>query len=98
MEINPSSQSTFRLHVIVRGNVQGVGFRAMAQFLARQLDLGGSAQNLSDGSVELYVIGSIKKSNQFLDLLRQKYEGHITSISTSFSPFEGSLISFKIIL
>ena len=46
-----------RLHVIVRGRVQGVGFRWFVADLARRLDLDGWVKNRADGAVELCASG-----------------------------------------
>ena len=45
------------MRTIVRGRVQGVGFRAFVAREARQLGLGGYARNLPDGSVEVVASG-----------------------------------------
>jgi acylphosphatase len=45
------------LHVIVRGRVQGVGFRNATQERAIELRLAGWVRNLGDGSVEVYARG-----------------------------------------
>ena len=42
---------------IVRGNVQGVGFRFFVQHKATSLGLTGWARNASDGTVEVYAVG-----------------------------------------
>ena len=42
---------------LVRGLVQGVGFRFFAERTARRLGLGGYVMNRRDGSVEVYAIG-----------------------------------------
>jgi acylphosphatase len=41
-----------RAHVVVRGHVQGVFFRAEAHDRARSLGLAGWARNVADGTVE----------------------------------------------
>jgi acylphosphatase len=46
-----------RLHAVVRGDVQGVGFRYFVQRKARQLDLRGWVRNNDDGSVEVVAEG-----------------------------------------
>src|SRR4051812_21223443 len=43
---------------IVRGRVQGVGFRYFVQKTANTLGVEGYASNLDDGNVEVYAIGS----------------------------------------
>ena len=43
-----------RCRLIVRGNVQAVGYRAFVKMIARNMQIHGSARNLDDGSVEIY--------------------------------------------
>lgn len=43
---------------VVRGRVQGVGFRYFVEKQAQQLGLRGYAKNLSDGTVEVIAAGS----------------------------------------
>ena len=56
---------------IVRGRVQGVGFRNFAQTAAKQLGLRGHARNLADGNVEVYAIGTPAQLSDLNGLLRQ---------------------------
>jgi acylphosphatase len=46
------------VRLVVRGRVQGVGYRWWARGQARRLKLAGWVRNRSDGSVELLAIGS----------------------------------------
>ena len=46
-----------RLHVIVRGRVQGVGFRWFVRGEARALELRGWVKNRRDGGVEVEASG-----------------------------------------
>lgn len=43
---------------LVRGRVQGVGFRYFAQRAAEELRVNGYARNLDDGRVEVYAVGT----------------------------------------
>ena len=52
-----AKQSKSARRWIVRGRVQGVGFRYFAQNSALSLGLTGYARNLDDGDVEVYAAG-----------------------------------------
>ena len=56
----------------VSGGVQGVGFRFFAERTANALGIGGYARNLSDGRVEVYVIGS---AEQITAMKRELHRG-----------------------
>jgi acylphosphatase len=45
-------------HVVVRGRVQGVGYRAFVQDQALQLDMEGWVRNRRDGAVEAVFAGA----------------------------------------
>jgi acylphosphatase len=73
------------MQAIVKGNVQGVGFRATVHHIAQKFELKGYAQNLRDGTVEIIAQG--KKSD--LDRLLHEVEmvfgpGYIVSIDTHY--------------
>ncbi|PWC03614.1 acylphosphatase [Agromyces badenianii] len=46
-----------RRHVVVRGMVQGVGFRYSARLEAARLGIGGWVRNSADGTVEAEIEG-----------------------------------------
>jgi acylphosphatase len=54
---------------LVRGRVQGVGYRYFAQKSADSLGLTGYTRNLDDGRVEVYAVGSEDKLQQLAGLL-----------------------------
>ena len=56
---------------VVRGFVQGVGFRAFVVRHGSNLGLKGWAKNLSDGSVEVFVQGPADKVSELAGLLHQ---------------------------
>jgi acylphosphatase len=58
-------------HVIVRGRVQGVGFRAFVEDEAAQRRLAGWVRNRRDGSVEAVLSGPVAQVDSMLAALRQ---------------------------
>ncbi|GGM91179.1 acylphosphatase [Thermus composti] len=60
-----------RLLALVKGKVQGVGYRAFAQRKALELGLSGYAENLPDGRVEVVAEGPKEDLEVFLQHLRQ---------------------------
>jgi len=60
-----------RVRVVVRGRVQGVGFRWFAAQSARDLGLSGWVRNAPDGSVEAAAAGPADAMAKFLAALQQ---------------------------
>jgi acylphosphatase len=56
---------------LVRGRVQGVGYRDYAQRMASALGLTGYARNLDDGRVEVYAAGPPSKLSELAAALRK---------------------------
>jgi acylphosphatase len=65
-----STRGDRRLRAVVRGDVQGVGFRWAVQRQARQLGLTGYAENLPDGSVRVEAEGVPEGLDQLEAFLR----------------------------
>ena len=59
-----------RKRVIVRGEVQGVGFRWSARAEAERLGVAGYARNLPDGTVQAEIEGSEPAVQRMLEWLR----------------------------
>jgi acylphosphatase len=56
---------------LIRGRVQGVGFRYFAQHAASGLALTGYTRNLDDGRVEVYAVGPEQKLSELAGLLHR---------------------------
>jgi len=67
MSRNPQAARLY----LVRGRVQGVGYRDYAQRTASALGLTGYARNLDDGRVEVYAAGPLDKLSDLAAALRQ---------------------------
>jgi acylphosphatase len=53
--------------IIVRGKVQGVGYRFNAQAMAHQFDLVGFVRNMHDKSVLIHAEGEEENVNKFIE-------------------------------
>ena len=62
--------NSFR-HIVVKGRVQGVGFRFHTQKQATKLNIHGYVRNLADGDVEILANGEEDAVQQFLVWCRQ---------------------------
>lgn len=60
-----------RCIIIVKGKVQGVGFRRFAVELAKQYQITGYAKNLYDGSVKIIAIGEADSLELFREMIGQ---------------------------
>ena len=86
-----------RLHAVVHGDVQGVGFRYFVQRKAHQLGLTGWVRNNDDGTVELVAEGG----RAALDELRRAVEqgprsARVDRVDTQWSGATGNLGAFDL--
>jgi acylphosphatase len=63
------------LHFLVRGRVQGVGFRWFVHREASELELKGWVRNTEDGDVEVVVAGGEPALNELRNSLRRGPRG-----------------------
>ncbi|HEY6117300.1 MAG TPA: acylphosphatase [Candidatus Dormibacteraeota bacterium] len=86
-----------RLHAVVRGDVQGVGFRYFVQRRAHQFGLSGWVRNNDDGTVELVAEGS----RDALEKLKQAVEdgpraARVDRVDADWSEATGTLGAFDL--
>lgn len=85
-----------RLRALVRGRVQGVGYRATTIDEARRLGLAGWVRNRVDGTVEVLAEGAEPKLNLFLAYLRRgPWGAHVTSVVEDWSEARGAPMPFQ---
>jgi len=65
------SSDAVRVHAVVSGRVQMVGFRAFVERNAHRLGLRGMVRNRHDGTVECDVEGRAEAVEEMLSLLRR---------------------------
>ncbi len=99
MQPNEDENEVMQMHVIIKGRVQGVGFRATTQFFASQLGINGTVCNLPGGdSVEIYAQGPKHILIQLLSNLKEEFGfGKIADIKVDYQSITHRLDSFKII-
>lgn len=75
---------------VIRGHVQGVGFRYRTMWAAQEQDLTGWVRNEDDGSVQLHVEGPQHRVDQFMGTLRMGFPGaRVSRIETSKAKAQG---------
>ena len=88
---------TVRLRAYVRGEVQGVGYRAFARRYARTLGVQGYARNLDDGSVEVIAEGPRLILDTFLNALKRgSPSGSVDTIEVHWEAATGEYATFLV--
>ena len=84
-------------HVIIHGDVQGVGFRATACSFAHQLHLTGFVRNRVDGTVEICAQGEKRILEQLITKLKDAFNGdYIDEMEVEFVKPEKAFQEFSI--
>jgi len=82
---------------IVKGRVQGVGFRFFAIRAARRLGVTGTVRNLADGSVEAIAEGTPEAVTEFrAELWRGPSYGKVTAVDESEIKASGRYTGFDV--
>jgi acylphosphatase len=86
-----------RVDVIVRGYVQGVGYRAFARRQARALGLCGWVRNQADGSVRVLAEGERADLLTFLDALRLgPSDAEVQDVEETWLTYCGDVFTFEV--
>jgi acylphosphatase len=96
MTSSPEERQTLR--ALVRGRVQGVGFRFFVEAQARALGLKGFVRNLSNGSaVEVVAEGPMPDLEMLLSALRQGPPlAYVERVDVSWAAATGDHTTFQI--
>lgn len=87
-----------RIHLVVRGRVQGVFFRASAQREARQTGLTGWVKNRPDGAVEMIVEGEEDYVKDFLAWAQAgPTTARVDKVETKWRSYTGEFSNFRIV-
>ena len=90
-------ESDIRLHAIVEGRVQGVGFRYFVLEHANRLEVKGWVRNTYQGNVEVTAEGCRADLDSLLDLLNQGPHGsYVTRVIQDWFPASGEFDHFGV--
>jgi acylphosphatase len=79
-----------RAHVVIRGQVQGVFFRAEARDRAASLGLGGWVRNNPDGTVEAVFEGERERVESMVDWCRRGPAlAHVEAVAVAWEEPQG---------
>ncbi|TMD89902.1 MAG: acylphosphatase [Chloroflexi bacterium] len=86
-----------RLHALIDGDVQGVGFRYFVIREARPLGLRGWVRNRDDGSVELVAEGEKADLERLLEAARRgPSQARVDGVRADWSAASGNLHPFDL--
>jgi len=95
METNPDTN--LRLHAIVEGHVQGVGFRYYVSEQALFIGLTGWVRNVYDGQVEVVAEGPRPDLEKLLRYLQRGPSGsYVSGVTEDWSSASGEFRRFSI--
>ena len=88
-----------RVHVLIRGMVQGVGFRTFVRRNARNLGVKGFVRNLPDGfTVEIVAEGPDDAVDQLISIVRKGPPGAIVEdVDIEYEEPKNEFDDFKIL-
>jgi len=90
-------ESNLRLHAIVEGHVQGVGFRYYVSEQALFIGLTGWVRNVYDGQVEVVAEGTRPDLEKLLRYLQRGPSGsYVSSVTEDWSSASGEFHRFSI--
>jgi acylphosphatase len=86
-----------RLHALVEGRVQGVGFRYFVLTKGQELNLTGWVRNLWDGRVEVTAEGPKPVLKNFLDVLKEgPRSAEVSNVITDWLPATNEFKLFEV--
>lgn len=84
------SPEQVRAHVLISGQVQGVGYRFSTQDMATLLKLNGWVRNLRDGQVEAVFEGAREQVEEMIRWCRKgPPAAEVTNVVVNYEPPEG---------
>jgi acylphosphatase len=91
-------ENPVRLHAVVEGRVQGVGFRYFVVQIADELKLVGWVRNLDEGEVEVIAEGTRSRLETLLKALRRgPHSAFVSNVKVEWGEARGEFRRFGVI-
>lgn len=88
-----------RVHLIIRGDVQGVSFRAWTIQQARELGVTGWVRNKDDGTVEIVAEGNRASLEELAARCQRGPEtAQVMKVEVNWSEASGEFFRFEVVL
>ncbi len=85
------------VHMTVRGDVQGVGFRHFTKTTANRYGVKGWVKNMPDGTVEIWAEGREPALKRLLQQVKQgPSHAHVSQVEVDWREPEGTHASFRV--
>jgi acylphosphatase len=68
--VQPNPNEIIRIHIWVKGRVQGVGFRAHVEYYASRIGVSGWVRNVGWDTVEAVAEGSREQVDRFIERVK----------------------------
>ena len=95
MQTNPNE--IIRVHILVKGRVQAVGFRAHVEYFALQIGVLGWVRNIGRTKVETVAEGTREQIDQFIEMVKTgPPASRVDEASVEYEPPTGHLTGFTV--
>jgi acylphosphatase len=95
VQTNPNE--TIRVHIRVKGRVQGVGFRSHVEYHALQIGVLGWVRNIGWDTVETVAEGSREQIDQFIEMVKTgPRASRVDEAQVEYEPPTGRLDAFSV--
>jgi len=92
-----TKSESMRMHIWVKGRVQGVGFRAHVEFYAAQAGVTGWVRNVGYDTVEAVAEGTPAQVDQFIGMVRQgPRASRVDEARVEYEPVTGEFDGFMV--
>jgi len=92
-----NSQEIIRVHIWVKGRVQGVGFRAHVEYQALQIGVVGWVRNVGRNTVETVAEGTQEKIERFINTVKQGPNlSRVDEVKIEYEETTGQLEGFNV--